>query len=287
MQDEREEQQWAARAYGPPHMRMIELPVAAVVVDPALNCRQYTPDDIKEACEQFEAQPMLHAPTVARVEGEWRLVAGFRRFAVWQVKGIEQGVFRWIDAPDAIALLVANLVENIGRRDLRPHELVESLVRLHEHGLDAYEIADRCKRSDRWVRRLLALKRSAHPELWTMFVARVSPHLTMARMLDLSDHPRETQLARWRELLAAAESADEHARGYRDSGSGDPRLPRGPRRRLPARRQAERKRRSVESESALDPMYRRGVLAAFDWLLRGTEIPLELEEAETDDQAAE
>lgn len=267
-----EEERWAARAYGPPHMRMIELPITAVVVDPAFNCRAYTAAEIAEACEQFETQPMLHAPTVARVDGEWRLVAGFRRFAVWQVKGVAEGVFRWIDATDARELLVANLVENLVRRDLRPHELVEAFARLAQQGLDAYDIAARCHCSDRWVRRLWSLQRSAHPELWAMFVAGTSPHLTLTRMLDLADHPPAVQLHRWRQMLGASERADEHARGYRER-SGDDAPPPGPssRRRLPSRRRAERMRRVVEKDPSLDPAYRKGALDTFAWFLGGTD----------------
>lgn len=268
-----DEARWASRAYGPPHMRMIELPIAAVVVDPGFNCRAYTAEEIAEACDQFESQPMLHAPTVARVGGEWRLVAGFRRFAVWQVKGVADGVFRWIDATDARELLITNLVENIGRRDLRPHELVEAFVRLQREGLDAYEIAARCQCSDRWVRRLWSLQRSAHPELWSAFVAGTTRHLTLTRMLDLADHPPAVQLQRWRQMLGAAERADEHARGYRESAGENPPPPPPSRRRLPSRRRAERMRRHIERDAALDPAYRQGALDVFAWFLRGTDLP--------------
>lgn len=278
MEDERGDE-WAARAYGPPHMRMIELPMAAVVVDPAFNCRRHTPERIERACARFEAQPMLHAPTVTRLEGEWRLVAGFLRFAVWQVKNVPSGVFRWIEATSMQALRITNLLENLDRDDLRPHEIVESFVRLREEGMDAYQIAEECGCSDRWVRRLWALKRSAHPELWEAFVAERWPHLTFRRMLDLADHPPDVQLRRLRQMIGAAERADEHARGYReyrdDEGasleSGAAPAPARSRRRLRPRRRVERMQRQVEREARLDPTYRRGLLDAFGWVLGGAE----------------
>lgn len=267
------------RIFGPEHMRVIELPVEAVIVDPTFNCRRaYTTEQIEQACDVFEAQPMLHTPTVARVEGEWRLVAGFLRFAVWRAKGVATGLFRLVEAGDLHELAVLNMVENLQRHDLEPAEIVEGIMRLRDSGLEPKEIAQRCGCSSRWVRRISALKRDAHPELWAAFIERRSPHLTLTRVLDLADHRPEEQLRLLRLILKAAESADELAHGYREAGAdgapppGGVRVP-SPRRRYPVRRRAVKTQRLIQREPTLEPAYRRGLLDAFGFFLSGEKLP--------------
>lgn len=277
------EQELGLRVFGPAHMRMIELPLSVVTVDPAFNCRApYTDAEVAEACAAFEKLPMLHPPAIARVGEGWLLIAGFLRFAVWQVKGIEVGVFRWVEADDMRELALTNLAENLMRSDLRPREIVETAMKLHEAEYRTEVIAQYCRRSPRWVRRLCRLKRKAHPQLWEAFVAGTSPHLTLARMLDLADHPPDAQLRRWQMVLDAGERADEHARGYAEgaadpttgASAGGPRPAARPRRRYPPRRQVRQLRRVLEHEPTVEPSFRKGALAILDWLLLGKELPI-------------
>ena len=269
------------RAFGPAHMRVIELRLAEVHVDWSFNCRgPYTEEEIADAAAVFGSSPMLHPPAVARVDGEWKLIAGFLRFAVWRTQELEVGLFRWLEEEDSDALQLTNLAENVMRRDLRAWELVEAVTRLRERGFDASVIGQHCGFSARWVRRLYKLKRDAHPELWAKFVEGTSPHLTITRMLDLADHPLEEQLQRWEGTRDSAERADEQARGYRTDSTelrsrpGQSR-PRG-RRRYPPRRHARQVRRLLKEEPSLDPVYRKGVIDALDWLLDGKELPVKV-----------
>lgn len=285
------------KTFGPPHMRMVELPLSAVVVDPSFNCREpYTAEEIGKACVAFETQPMLHAPAVARVEGQWMLVSGFLRMAVWLTKELEVGVFRWIESDDLAVLARANLAENVARQELKMHELVERLTFLRESGVDPELIAQDCGYSVRHVRRVCTLKRCAHPKLWETFVAGHDPHLTMRRMLDLADHAPAQQLERWQQMHEAGELADEHARGYsqgpngandgpsRDTpmrtstglGATGGRSGKRARRRLPARRQVEQLYRLIEREPTMEASYRRGMVEILRWLLHGDEMQLQV-----------
>ena len=268
------------RVFGPPHMRMVELPVSAVVADPAFNCRPpYTAEEIAEACSAFEQAPMLHPPAVACVDGQWQLIAGFLRFSVWQRQGVELGLFRWVEVNDARELRLTNLAENLMRRDMRAPAMVETVTQLREEGFDASVIAQYCGKSARWVRRIYKLKQSAHPELWSMFVSG-SPQLTLARMLDLADHPADQQMAKWKKLLTAADQADEVARGYPAEPARDRVRPgaaaavRRQRRRFPTRRRSHQVRKLLERAPTLGRDYRQGALDVLDWFLFGKELPV-------------
>ncbi|MCC6873705.1 MAG: hypothetical protein IT378_05280 [Sandaracinaceae bacterium] len=264
------------KTFGPPHMRMVELPLSEVVVDPGFNCREpHTEEELAQACDLFEVQPMLHPPTVVQIGERWILIAGFLRFAVWQRKGVEQGLFRWIEEQDAQALVLTNLSENMARRDLRPHEIAERIARLRELGVDAETLARHCRCSARWVRRVFALKRDAHPELWAAFVSGRSPHLTMARMLDLSDQSKPEQLRRLKLMHEAGERADEIARGFSDGGEGGTTTQVRRRKRYPPRRHAEKLLRVIERDGRLGAEFQRGAVAILQWLLHGTDLHLQ------------
>jgi hypothetical protein len=269
------------KVFGPEHMRMIELPLSEVMVDPAFNCRGvYSVEEITQACEAFEHEPMLHPPTVARVGEQWMLIAGFLRFAVWQVKRVDVGVFRWIEADDARKLALTNVAENMLRNELRPHEIVDGIARLRELGIDAEVIGKACKYSKRWVNRLYAFKRSAHPELWDAFVAHGGARLSMRRALDLADHRHEEQPRRLRQVLKVEGNADDIARGYPDPDAAQSAQPEAStprtRRRYPSRRHARQVEKLIELEPMLRPDYRKGLLDMLRWFLFRTEFPFKV-----------
>lgn len=103
------------KVFGPPHMRMVELPLREVRVDPTLLCRRHSEEEIDAACALFKDTPMLHPPVVARWENEWLLAAGLKRFLVWQREGVEVGLFRWIDVQSRADILLTSLSENVRR----------------------------------------------------------------------------------------------------------------------------------------------------------------------------
>jgi hypothetical protein len=265
------------KVFGPAHMRMIELPISEIFVDQSFNCRgAYSAEEIAEASAAFEKQPMLHPPAIARMNDQWQLIAGFLRFAVWEVQRIEVGVFRWVESDDVRELSLTNMAENLLRKDLRPSELVQCITGLRESGVDAAVIAQYCRCTTRWVRRLCALKRSAHPDLWAAFVSGNSSHLTLRRMLDLADHEPAEQLQRWKRMQEAAELADECARGYEEEIKAQQDKPVRRRRRYPARRHAHQVRRLIEHEPTLRPEYRQGALDMLAWFLTGADLPLKV-----------
>lgn len=262
-------------------MRMIEVRLEEVHADHTWNCRRrpYTAEEVEDAAAMFQEQPMLHPPTIARLDdGRWWLVCGFLRFEVWRAQQKETGLFRWVDGdPRELALL--NFVENYGRRDLKPHELVARVADLMEIGYSTKEIAKRCGKKERYIRQLAAIRRDAHPDLWEAFCqsqdANISMGdrrpLTILRMLDLIAHPTDKQLARWKQSSDLEEKADCEARGF-SYVVNIPRHGAARRKRLPPRRQIERVLRVMKSEPTLKPDFREGAVTVLEWLLHETDL---------------
>ncbi|MBZ0119222.1 MAG: hypothetical protein K8H88_19665, partial [Sandaracinaceae bacterium] len=250
-----------------------ELPLAEVHAEPSWNCRQrpYSPGEIEEAKAYYDEQPMLHPPVVAQREGRWWLVSGFLRFTVWQAQGRAHGLFRCVEGTD-LELLALNLAENIGRRDLYGYEVADRVVMLREAGLGPKELAQLFQRSERWIRRLVFIKRHAHPELWALF-CQAPPYLTLSRMLDLVDQPQDKQVTIARRIAAADAKAEELARGF----PNDPNTPaaakgKRARRRYPRRNATQRLLRIIEGDASLAADYRQGAADALRWMLFDTDL---------------
>lgn len=253
-------------------MSMVELALSEVQVRRDWSARaEPSRSDIAEAAKRFAQQPMLHPPTVAQRGERWVLVSGRLRLEVWRHLGYERGLFRWVRGSDQ-TLLLLNFAENVARRALAPHELVQRVVFLRDRGIDAKEIAKHSGYSVRYVRQLAAIRRDAHAELWMRFV-QGEAHLGIAVMLDLVAHPAEEQLERWLMAQKHWRRADTAARGFSEE-EGDEALSAGatPRRRFPRRREVKKLLAAVMSEEALEEDYRKGVVDALRWMLFDTEL---------------
>lgn len=270
---------------------LIELSVCMVEADPAFNCRPpYSASEIEAAYAHFERTPMLHAPTVAPHRGlsdRYRLVAGFKRFAVLELlaerRGLETAVFGLVEGRSEEDLLLLNVTENVARGAVPGAYLAERFTALVDVGLTAKEIAARSGVTVRHVRRLLAIRREAHPELWSLY-EQGHETLSMRRMLELVGHERDQQLDAFRQSEELHRQARDVERGFSErldadaapeaEGPGaEPPAPRS-RRRYPPRRHARRLLYSIKRDDQLDPQYRAGFVAAMRHMLDGDDVPV-------------
>jgi hypothetical protein len=263
-------------------LAMVELPLGDVHADPQWNCRRrpYTTEEIELARLMFEQHPMLHPPTVARLDdGRWWLVCGFLRFEVWRAQEREIGLFRRVEG-SMRELAMLNFAENFGRRDLRPDELVARVADLMQLGYSANEIAARCGKSARYVRQLAVIRRDACPELWDAFCGSQDNRpdqgdrraLTVRRMLDLVTHGPADQMRRWRQSASLDEQADSEARGFAFEHLDSVPAHTRDRRRFPPRRRVERVLRVLRGEPSLNTEFRAGAIAALEWVLYQTSL---------------
>jgi len=271
---------------------LVELALDRVVVDARWNCRgPYTQEEIREAFERFTAEPMLHPPSVSPIGDErYQLVTGFLRFEVMRRKAFDTGWFRVVRGSE-LDLYLWNLAENTARRALSGYELVERVWMLHQRHVPKSRLAQACGFSQRYVNRLLFIKRRATAELYELF-RKGHPRLSIARMARLVGHEPLEQMEEFRKSEGLLDQAQEVEQGFSDrlddepdeagSGAGaetEPgyyRAPRGRgrrRKRLPPRAQVRRLLEAHERAADLPPQYRRGVVGLLRHLLEGEPLP--------------
>ena len=136
------------------------LPVELIHRSPYQPRRQVSPEALQELADSIRRQGILQPVVVRRVEGEYQLIAGERRWRAAQQAGLLEipAVIRDADDQEAAALA---LVENLQREDLNPLEEARAYSGLVEQfGLTHQEVGEAVGRSRAAVSnslRLLAL----------------------------------------------------------------------------------------------------------------------------------
>ena len=136
------------------------LPVELVHRSPYQPRRQVNPEALEELADSIRRQGVIQPVVVRRVEGEYQLIAGERRWRAAQQAGLLEipAVIRDVDDQQAAALA---LVENLQREDLNPLEEARAYSGLVEQfGLTHQEVGEAVGRSRAAVSnslRLLAL----------------------------------------------------------------------------------------------------------------------------------
>ena len=133
--------------------------------------------------EQFEAsikeQGVIQPPRVLKkTDGTWFLVFGYRRILASLKVAPNRKVRCLIQestgdpALDDQIARIANLTENLQRRNLKPWEIADCLFCLKEtHGsLSDVRIAEMTGLTRGYVSSLIRLRKKAHPKVWSQFV---------------------------------------------------------------------------------------------------------------------
>ncbi len=123
------------------------LPVELIHRSPYQPRRQVSPEALEELADSIRRQGILQPVVVRRVEGEYQLIAGERRWRAAQQAGLLEipAVIRDADDQEAAALA---LVENLQREDLNPLEEARAYSGLVEQfGLTHQEVGEAVGRS--------------------------------------------------------------------------------------------------------------------------------------------
>lgn len=143
---------------------LVELALADIHADEARNLRRYpaTAKSVDELARDIVLRGQLQPVVVSRngADGtqEYKLVAGFRRFAAI-AKANEDGaelrvLARVVESDDKQAVL-DNLAENMERESLSPIDMAVAIKTLREtQGMSSKEIARVFRKSDGWVRQV-------------------------------------------------------------------------------------------------------------------------------------
>ncbi|MDE0411937.1 MAG: ParB/RepB/Spo0J family partition protein, partial [Gammaproteobacteria bacterium] len=123
------------------------LPVELIHRSPYQPRGQVSPEALEELADSIRRQGILQPVVVRRVEGEYQLIAGERRWRAAQQAGLLEipAVIRDADDQEAAALA---LVENLQREDLNPLEEARAYSGLVEQfGLTHQEVGEAVGRS--------------------------------------------------------------------------------------------------------------------------------------------
>jgi len=241
----------------------IEVELAALVVDASWNIRQVA--DEGEQAELVESirhngllQPLVVARTADPLHGGtpeapvYRLVSGFRRHdALRTLEWTHAPAVVFNDATEA-ELLIANLVENEQRANVKPWEVSERYYQLQQppYSLKGKEIAKRVGKSPAYVNNMARLRRALAPELWVKFKsAEAGERITTTQWIELAGQAPEVQHERYERIVkgldkvaavaekearkldaptpandatVAGDEGEEAARGKREERSGRP-----------------------------------------------------------------
>lgn len=143
-------------------MEIVKLALSDINVDPTFNCRgQFKDNDVAELVESIREhggllQPVTVAPSknisFFDTDKPYSLLIGFRRFKAHQVLGWEtiDCVINDTIHNEAKARM-ANLVENISRKDLTIIQEARAIQYLYNLGVTRQEAARQTGKSDGWV----------------------------------------------------------------------------------------------------------------------------------------
>jgi ParB/RepB/Spo0J family partition protein len=148
---------------------VVDLPVGLIVADSKKNTRSHLVG-IPELAKSIGAEGQRTAVEVmARADGKYDLIAGFRRFAAisWPKKegGLEGDTIRAVVYKDQLTegeRLLANLMENLAREDLTSYDAAKAFAQLrdlfpegHKEHMSGGKIANRIAKSQNYVNNLL------------------------------------------------------------------------------------------------------------------------------------
>ncbi len=144
------------------------LPLSRIVPDPNQPRKQFDEDALRSLADSIRELGVLSPITVHKVDGQYRIIAGERRWRAAGLAGLTEMpcmVRNWNEEKKTLAALV----ENLQRRDLDPFEEAAGIRDLIEKtGLSQAEIANKIGKSPSCVAnklRLLGLSESIRSQI--------------------------------------------------------------------------------------------------------------------------
>lgn len=200
---------------------VLSIALSAIVADKKFNSRDSTIEDPDGAklVESIRADGLLE-PLVVKIhktdkDGEptkFYLISGFRRFGALSRLAEEdsekyaRALCRIIDVTDEVDQKIKNLVENIVRSDLAPHELASTVFEISQSGITNAQLAKRLGVSRSHIANLVRCKANLHPTLWAGLRnvregARDGAGVTLTWFIQMAALNHDDQIARWEEKL--------------------------------------------------------------------------------------
>jgi len=226
------------------------IPMTRIFVDSNFNCRgRFLPDSIVSLAENIRDTglqfPVIVQPWDKAERFDFRLVAGFRRFAACQA-------LRMAEIPAMVAerdltefeAHKLNLVENLERQDLNILQEARGIRKLFPAGEATGEIARELKRPRQWVYRRLGLLDLPH-DVQLMFASGRLAQSDLDTVLSYRAEPKAAQRAA-QSLLTATLESPAKVKAVRRG------LQRG-------RRVADSRRRKAEIAQMIDRMFSLGI----------------------------
>ncbi|MDX1460321.1 MAG: ParB/RepB/Spo0J family partition protein [Xanthomonadales bacterium] len=174
-----------------------ELPLDRIRPGPFQPRSVFEPERLAELADSIRSQGVIQPIVVRRVDDDFEIIAGERRWRAAQQAGLDTIPVIVRDIPDEAAVALA-LIENIQREDLNPLEEASALKRLvDEFALTHAEAAEAVGRSRSMVSNLLRLLELT-ADVRDMVDAR---HIEMGHARALLALPEQLQLRAAREVV--------------------------------------------------------------------------------------
>lgn len=209
-------------APAPARGEVLPVPIAEIGPSPYQTRAAETEEELAGLAASIAASGVLNPLTVRRAGPDapsgvrWELVCGHRRLAAARLAGLLMVPCVALDLDDAAARL-ANVVENLQRKDLSPLEEADGVAALTEGGRTAPEIARLLGVSERWVFRRRRLSAIA-PQWRTIISDKKAGQVFCERLAAL---PRPMQIRLLDTELAAEPEPDRIGEALWDAGARD------------------------------------------------------------------
>jgi len=132
--------------------------IALDFIDETTNVRkEYNEAAIVELAESIREHGLLNPVQVEQTGSRYRLISGYRRLRAHKYLNRETIKAIIVETKDK-NLKALQLIENIQREDLSPHELELAVDDLHTEGLTYEEIAKILKKSKSWISTIRSAK---------------------------------------------------------------------------------------------------------------------------------
>lgn len=186
--------------------RVLDIPLEKIEVDTGQVRKVFDQESLKGLAVSLKNQGQIEPIVVSPIgkDGKYQIQKGERRFRAAQIAGMEsiEAIINETANLDELMLSMQQLVENIQREDLMPHEISSALCKMKESGLASKAIADSIGKSQAWVSQHLAIANARGCVLELIEAGKASDTTTINELIKLYDENREACNAYCNQVLA-------------------------------------------------------------------------------------
>ncbi|MBE0468218.1 MAG: ParB/RepB/Spo0J family partition protein [Methyloprofundus sp.] len=175
--------------------RVLELPLEDVRTDPGQVRKSFDEAALNGLAvslkNQGQIEPIVVSPSGN--DGKYLIQKGERRYRAAKIAGLETIQAIVNDEPNLsdITLSMQQLVENIQREDLLPHEIACALGKMRDSGLSNKDIADSIGKSQAWVSQHITILNAVGIVKTLIDAGKAADATTINELIKLYDERRE------------------------------------------------------------------------------------------------